>query len=224
MATTKPSKQFTDIEQGGRKALGLAKKHAKEVGDRLPSGLVTGLEEDVDQLKGLIAGATTARAKAKAATASQAKATAGAWARISAVRTAVARSGASKAVQKAYGVGGSQKTTSVKHAVSGLQQIIDRATANPEEARSLGILSADVTALRASLKDVLGADATQEDLRAAAPATTRERNAAARRVQAAVDRIAGAGVLAFADKPAIRSTFEALIGHGARKKKKPAKK
>jgi len=49
----------------------------------------------------------------------------------------------------------------------------------------------------------------------------RGRTAAPQR--AAVDRIAGAGVLAFADKPAIRSTFEALIGHGARKNK-PAKK
>jgi len=222
MATTKPSKKLSDIEQAGRKALGLVKKHGKHLTERLPAGLEAGLEDDVDQLKGLAAGAKTARAQAKAATASQTKALKDARARVSAVRTAVGRSGASKAVQKAYGVGAPYTTTSVKHAVSALQQIIDRATASPEEARSLGILAADVTALRASLKAVLGADATQEDLRAAAPATTRERNAAARRVQAAVDRIAGAGVLAFADEPAIRSTFEALIGHGARKKKKPA--
>lgn len=102
----------------------------------------------------------------------------------------------------------------VKATVAALQQIIDRAAAHPEEARGLGILDKDVDAARAALASVLGADAQQEDLRAAAPSTTRERNAAARRIVAAVDRIAAAGILAFATVPKTRANFEALIGSG----------
>jgi hypothetical protein len=202
--------------------LQLANKHQALLADRFPAGLVHGLETDLGAIKGLVAGSKTARARSVAATARQAGALVDGHALVSAIRTAVARSGASKATQRAYGVGRKVSKSSVKSIVGALQQIIERADLDPDEARSLGLIEADVGAARDALEAVLGADARQEDLRAAAPASTRTRNAAARRILTAIERVAGAGVLAFATRPATRRQFEALLGHGSRKpRRKP---
>lgn len=136
---------------------------------------------------------------------------------MTAVRTAVTRGGATKATQRAYGVGLKSSKTSVKAVIAGLQQTIDRAVAQPEEAGGLGIFEQDVDAAQDALQAVLGADAEQEDLRAASPASTRERNAAARRILAAVDRIAAAGILALATVPRTGASFEALVASSGRR-------
>jgi hypothetical protein len=221
MATpSKPKKSFTDIQQVGKKALALHDKHQAEITDRLTAGTVSGLREDLPALRGLVPGVGKARRRAKAATADQADALKTGHALVSAVRQAVARRGKTKAVRTAYGVGAKLSAKSVKSVSEALGTIHDRAAKKPEEARAMGIVAADVTKIRAAIEAIEGADDVQESLRAAAPQTTRDRNQAARRILAAVDEIATAGAIAFAHQPAIRKKFEALLGHGARKRKK----
>lgn len=70
------------------------------------------------------------------------------------------------------------------------------------------------------LDAVQTANSSQEKRRASAPVTTKERNQAARRIRAAVARIAGAGLIEFAQSPK-RADFEALLEGPRRAKSAP---
>jgi hypothetical protein len=105
-----------------------------------------------------------------------------------------------------------------------LQQIVERAAANPTEAAELGITPKDVDAMNAARAAIAHADRVQEQKRARAPLSTQERNRTANRIVAAVGRIAGAGVLEFARDPATRGAFEALRMPSRKKKAKKVAK
>ncbi|MBI5477979.1 MAG: hypothetical protein HY906_03940 [Deltaproteobacteria bacterium] len=212
---TKPAKKFDQITQVGLKAHALATEHFAVLAERLAAGTVDGLAADLARLGALVPGALAVRADAHAATAAQDQALAAGYERVTAVRTAVARTdGLEAAARKAYAVGNRTNPHVVKDVKAALDLIIARAEANPEEARRVGLLTADLAAMKADSAGVTGADDVQERKRAAAPLTTKERNRTASRVLAGVDRIAGAGVLHFAREAAVRARFEALIGAG----------
>ena len=64
---------------------------------------------------------------------------------------------------------------------------------------------------QAQIAAVDASDQAQEKARAAAPLSTKARNIILRRILDAVDSIAGAGIIAFANSPTERASFEALI-------------
>ena len=142
---------------------------------------------------------------------------------MSAIRTAVGRTKPRYDVRRAYGVGQHVDRRVVTHLVVAMNEIIKRATELPEEARGLGVLDRDVEELRLLVATIQRANDEQETSRARAPVSTRDRNIAAGRILAAVDRIVGAGLIEFARSPAKRAEFEALVeGPPRRKQAKPA--
>lgn len=211
---SKPAKQFASIIQTGIKAQGLAEGHRADIEARLPAGLIDGLGADLQALGQLVPAATQVRHESKGATAGQNTALESAYALVTAVRTAIQRSGQSKDVQKRYGVGAKVNARVVKDVIAATRVIVDRVDAAPDEARAAGVLPADIDALRAAETALRAADVAQETKRASTPLSTKARNQASRRVLSAIDRIAGAGILAFASDATVRARFEALLGAG----------
>lgn len=220
---TKPRNDETQVTQAALKALELATKHKTALDERLPAGLIDGLGTNLTALGVVIPGAKQAKTVAKAATVTQAEALTKGYASVTALRTLIKSSKASADVRKAYGVGSKVNPEVVKDVTASLKVIIDRAEANPTEAREFGILQRDIDALKANHTTITAADTTQEKQRAAAPQSTKARNLALRQVIDATERIAGAGIAEFAQDKATRAEFEALIGAGLpnKKPKKP---
>jgi len=217
MART-PSRDLTPVIQLGLKAHRLATDEGAIV-PRLPAGFLDGLAADIAALGTLAAGARQAHLDATLATETQNAELDHAFQLVSAIRTAVRRAKPRPDVRRMYGVGHRLDPRSVTHLVVALSGLIDRATARPDEARDLGLLDRDVAELRELLATIRAANTRQETRRAKAPSSTKERDAAARRVLAAVSRIAGAGIVEFAHDPSKRAPFEALLEPPHRKPK-----
>jgi len=130
------------------------------------------------------------RQEAKVATATQAAALRIGYTRVKAVRSAVRKAHASKEVQQAYGVGQVVNPDVARDVKCVLQLILDRATTNPEEAASFGILQKDLEAIAVAHQAITDADKTQDHKQATAPLSTQERNRTANRILRAVARIA----------------------------------
>jgi hypothetical protein len=207
----KPGKDFEDIKQKGLKALKLIEGEDPAFLDRLPENTVSELSTALTALGVLVPGARTVRHQARTATVTQAEALASGFALVSAVRTAAIRRSLPAAVRKAYGVGAKTNPKVVGHVTSGIDLILERAQAMPDEARTLGLTAADLTALGEAKVAILGADETQEGKRAASPLTTKQRNLTSRRILAAVDHISTAGILHHARNPVKRAQYEALL-------------
>lgn len=218
-SNTHPGREFDDIKQLGLKSLNLALTYQAVIESRLPTGLIPGLKQDLADLGVVVPGAIKARIGVRVATETQNQTLAKAMRRVSAVRTAVRSVGAAIDVRHAYGVGRSRSVT-VNGGKVAIQQILDRLEAHPEEVTLFGILPADVTALQAALTELTSAAEAQDTKRANAPLTTRERNLTASRILKASRRIAGAGVVAFADSEVERELFEAIKVTPPKKAKK----
>jgi hypothetical protein len=208
---TRVSKEFTEVTQVGLKARDLATKHQQEVGPRLEPNLVTNLTADLITLGAVVPAAKGAKDESVQATAHQLSALEQGHRMVTAVRTAVGRKRPGRSVSLGYGVGSKTSKLVVKDVKNALQKIVNRATRNPAEAATFGILPADVKAYTDQIAAIDSADQAQEQARAKAPQSTKERNATARRILDAVDHIVGAGVIAFANSPTERASFEALI-------------
>ena len=220
---THPKKDFTAITQLGLKALNLALTHAAALGQRFPEGMVEGLSDDLANLGEVVPGAKVARNEAVAATSAQNVALETGYTQARQIRAAVRRAKAPADVKRAYGVGQKVGKTNVRDVKAAMQQILDRATENPAEAASLGIVKKDLEGLGQSLAAITNADAWQEKKRASVPLTTQMRNRVGNRILAAVARIEGAGRMEFANDAATRASFEALgAGPRAAKKKRSA--
>ena len=215
-----PSKDFSLITQTGLKALQLAQDHKAELAARLSQSVLDALVTDLKNLGTVVPAALVQREVTKTATLTQDEALAQGYALVSAIRTAVVRKGATAEVRKAYGVGTATNPKIVKRVKAAISQIVDRAVAQPAEAASLGILQKDIDVLKADLQAITIADDTQEQQRAGAPTSTKERNRTANRILAAVDDVVAAGVLEFAKDAEKRAAFEALVGGGGGGKKK----
>lgn len=216
---TRPLVDFTLITQLGLKALSLALQHSALLDPRLPAGLTAGLGEDLEALGDAVPLAMQVRHEARSATVTQAARGREGHAFVRSVRAAARKARAPREVRAAYGVGQIVRPTVVNDVLAALQQILDRATAAPAEAATLGILAKDLAAMVAARDALVGADKVQEQKRASAPLSTKARNQTANRILHAVARISGAGMLEFAGEPELRASFEALK---ARRKSKKA--
>jgi hypothetical protein len=205
-----PNKDFTGITQAGLKAVSLGLTHKAVIDARLP-GAIDRLNADLDAFGVVVPGALQARHEAKAATTSQNAVLEQGHERVRAIRQMVQKSGAPKDVRQAYGVGQGTRRNVVRHVQAALQQIVDRATSAPEEAAGFGLVPSAVEELKTFIAALMAADKTQENKRAHAPLSTKERNLTANRILQATVLIAGTGMLAFADDPRTLASFKALM-------------
>jgi hypothetical protein len=217
---TRPKKDFTIITQIGLKTVNLALAHKDAIEVRLP-GAINSLILNLDAVGVVVPGALQARNEARAATVAQNAMVEKGYSLVQAVRETIRTSGAPKEVQRAYGVG--QKTASDRVAAvkAALLQITGRASSEPEEAATFGIIAEDVAAMTALVNSLMGSNSTQEKKRADAPLTTKERNRTGHRILQTVTLIVGAGRIAFANDPDIRASFEALAPKRKRSAPKP---
>jgi hypothetical protein len=212
---SRPKLTTTEATQRGLKAQDLANTYAAQVGPRLDPSLLVTLAKDLIAIGAVVPAAKTAHSGSKQATQAQGTALDTSYNSVSAVRTAVGRKRPPKDVAMAYAVGVPVNKRIVKDVKGAQQMIVARATANAAEAASFGILPSDVALFQAQIAALDAADQAQEKARATAPLSTKARNVVVRRILDAVDSIAGAGIIAFANSPTERAHFEALIKKGA---------
>ena len=113
-------------------------------------------------------------------------------------------------MRKEYGAGSHAAGKEVKEVLAMAGKIVARATAQPSEALTLGILPADVAALQQAILELNAAETAAHGTTATSKTTSAIKRAATTRMDQAVVRIAGAGALAFALVPDTRARFEAL--------------
>src|SRR6185437_7105095 len=205
----KPKQDWQEIVQLALKAEALATEYATPLGKRIPAAFLTSFAADLTSLNAAVPAAMNAHHGAVQLTAAQQTALLTGYNLVAGARMAVRGQTSDKDVLLAYGVG-VKVPMLVKHVKTALQKIVDRATAEPAEAEGFGIVDDDVTAMKNSLTAIDQADVAQEQARASAPKTTKDRNAIARRLLAGVKRIAGAGMRVFASDPTTRAAFAAL--------------
>ena len=214
--TTKPKQDFNIIGQAALKAQALAEKYKAEIGSRLSADFHTAFASDIDGLGAAVPAAINSKGGAVQLTAAQRSALEGGHQLVMGIRTTVKGHTGDEDVLLAYGVGARMSKYVVKDVTASLQKILDRVADHPDEATAFEIVDEDVKALVLALNAIKDADKLQEAARAAAPQTTKERNATARRLLDGIKKIAGAGMRAFAGKDATAyASFEALVSKKA---------
>jgi hypothetical protein len=103
-----------------------------------------------------------------------------------------------------------------------LRTVLDAAARHPDAAAAAGILADDLAAAQAGLAALTSTDDTQERSRLVAKQATFTRVAAQRRVEAAVDRILSAAVVAFREQPESLERFVSLLPSRPKHKPRPA--
>ena len=208
---SRPKQDFNAINQLGLKAQSLATQHQAQIGPRLSAAFLASFATDLAGLVTAVPAVLTSHDGKVQLTAAQAAALHTGYGLVKGVQTTVKGQHPAKDVLLAYGVGDATDRTSVSEVSAAIQKILDRAAAQPAEAASFDIVAADVAALTQALTAIQQADHAQEAARVAAPQTTAQRNATARRVLAGIKRIAGAGMRTFVNDPTIYANFEALV-------------
>jgi hypothetical protein len=191
-------------------AYALAIEHRAQLDPRLPSGTIDGLGADLNTLGVSPTPQPSAPAAPSPQPPSLAEALKVAANLVTAIHATVLGAKAKPAVRKAYGAASKAVDTDVKRVLAAAEMIAAQATGNPSEALALGILPADITALRAAEADLTAAEKAAHGNSGQAGATKKEKHAAASRMVETVARIAGTGALSFAQNAAVRAQFEAL--------------
>jgi hypothetical protein len=213
-AATKVAIDAAALLANGGAAYALAVANQAVVAPRMPAGTINGLAADLTLLGAAPAAAPAAAAAGgagAAVTPTLSDALAKALKLLSAAHEAVKRGKPKAGVRKAWGVTEGGKGDDVKRVEAAMEKVVERATAEPGEALGFGILAGDVAVMQGALADLKAAEATH----AAGGLTRKEKSAAEGRVRTAIERIAGAGVMAFAlDGTGVRASFEALVAKG----------
>lgn len=200
--------------RAGLKAYELAQEFKVELGPRVPAGLLEGLHEDLNTLSAAGDQRQTKIAEVKGFTGGEKQAREKAAALASSIRESLRRAKAPASVLKSTGVGTKFQATSVEGATASLTTVVDAYEKNPDPFREAGVLPEDMDAARALLAALSAADRNQETAKIKKTQTTVQRNALRMRVEAAVDRIRGVGILHFRDQPATAARFAALVPGG----------
>ncbi len=210
-ANNKPKQTANAIGQLALKAQGLVSQYQTQIGSRLSAAFLTSFNSDVAAFPATVPAVMTTQGGKVQLTAAQAAALDTGYKLVKGIRTTVKSHTADKDVLLAYGIGSKTSKLLVKDVTAAIQTILARVQAQATEAASFNIVADDVTALQGALTAIQAADKAQEAGRAAAPQTTLQRNAMARRLLAGVKKIAGAGMRAFVSDATTYAKFEALV-------------
>jgi hypothetical protein len=219
----RPKKPFSSIAVLGWRALDLVTTHKTEIEGRLP-GVGGRLGDDLAAINVVVPGAIQARNVCVALTHAQRAIFEKGCERARDIRETVRRGGAEMEVQKAYGVGRRVNPQQPGTVIAALQQIIERANKEPEEAAGFGLIAEDVSALSGLVDALSKADTEQDQKRASAPLSTKERNRTGNRIVQTIVLIAGAGRSAFVNDPDVRASFDELMESLKTKRPSRAKK
>lgn len=197
----------------GSKAYALAVAYKAAVEPRLPPGMIGELAADL----ALLGAPTQAQAPSNAPAASPAagaapnlaQALATAVNLLTAIHGAAEGSGLKPAERKAFGIARKEPSKEPKAVLAALGAIAAAAQANPTDAYRIGIMPDDIAAIQKAVADLQAAAAAASTPGSKGP-TAKEKKEAEARVRAAVGKIMGAGLLAFAQDGATRAEFEAL--------------
>ena len=206
-----PSHDYT----AGLKACELAQEFKTEIEPRLPAGLLDGLKEDLNTLAAIAGEGRTKVVEIKGFTGSKDKLADEALDWAASVRESLKRGRAAQDVLRAAGVGSKFQSSiaSAAAAVNSVQLAYEKFTA---AFRDAGILPDDMEEGKRYLASLSTAEQSQEEAKVKKIASTTSRNALRMRVESAVDRIRGAGIMQFRMKPETRARFEALVPAGGR--------
>jgi hypothetical protein len=197
--------------RAGLKAYELAQEFKTEIEPRLPAGLLEGLKEDVSTLGSIAGEGKTKVVEIKGFTGSQNQAISGAGEWAASVREALKRGKAPKDVQKAAGVGSKFHST-VDSAAASANSVLLAYEKYTGAFRDAGVLPDDIAEGKVLVAAISSAEMTQETAIAKKTASTTGRKSLRIRVEDAVDRIRGAGIMQFRkNKPETAARFEALV-------------
>jgi hypothetical protein len=216
-------KQATDVT-AGQSAYALAVEYCAQLDPRLPAGTIKTLAADLTTLGSpppaptpaptpaapLAATTSASVAATPAAPPTLPVALSTAANLVSAIHDSVRSGTTSRSLRKEYGAGSSEPATEVEDVLAAATKIVARASAQPSEALTLGILPADMIALQQAIVELDAAETAAHGTTASSKTTAADKRAATTRIDQAVARIAGAGTLAFALVPTTRALFEAL--------------
>jgi hypothetical protein len=211
---TRPAESWDVITQTALKAQKLAEDNAATLGNRVKPAFITSFAADIALLGTAVPGAVTAKKGAVQLTAAQITALETGHNLVTGVRTAVKGQSPTPDVGLAYGVGVQVYKSNVKSVRSALDGISKRIAAQSAEAEAFGITTEDATAINDAITTIDKADTAAAQARAKAPKSTKDRNAAARRLIAGIKLIAGAGMRAFAADATKFANFAALVKKG----------
>lgn len=222
--TNQPKWDASHGYRAGLKAYELAQEFKPQLEARIPAGLLEGLQEDLNTLSTAGDQNQSKVAEVKGFTGGEKAAVVKGAALAAAIREALKRGKAPAAVQKAAGVGTKFQASSVEGAIASLTAALQAYDQTPDVFREAGVLPEDVDAGRGLLAALSAADLTQETAKIKKVQTTAQRNKLRKRVEEAVDRIRGAGMLHFRDLPATAARFAALVppSGGTKEGAKPA--
>jgi hypothetical protein len=215
--------KFDAAVQRGLKALSLVGEHPL-VTARLPAGHADALKQRLTELGASVPEQKAAKQAARQSSTEQRSALEQLRLLLTAMREAVRNDqDATAADRKEYAVGQRLDADNPKGLIAAAKGVLKAARAKPDRAQLLSILSEDVTKLDELLTAAVAADALEDSARASSPLSTKRRNALTKDVTAAVKKIAGAGILAYALDAKVRVQFEALVeGPTRRSPKSPA--
>ncbi len=191
--------------------------------ERLPAGLMAGMQEDAGLLSNKTASSKTARLTSKTNTAVQndlAKKLAK-W--VSTTRRSVRRTCQDKAVRTAVGMGERVHPKVVKTVLAGADAVLKAYTKYPDALRAAGLLPRDVEAINTLASALRAADTAQEKGLAKSRQSTAARKKVQARVESALETLIAAAELEFAvENPERAAEYAALIPtKRARRKPKP---
>ena len=219
MAKKKSAKTAAIDVTAGQSAYGLAVQYRPQVEPRLPAGMIADLAADLTTLgfppPAPAPAPGTAAPIAAPPTLPAALSTAANL--VSAIHGAVRSATTDRSLRKEYGAGSSTPATEVKDVLAAANKIVARATEEPAEALTLGILPADVTALQQAIVELNAAETAAHGTTATSKTTSALKRAATTRMDQAVAKIAGAGTLAFALVPPTRALFQGGGGSARRR-------
>jgi hypothetical protein len=197
-------------------------RHRTELETRIRPAEIDGLAADLLQLREADAAAVSSRADRRSATVDQNSAMRRAAGCVSAVRVAIRRAyPEDKSIQRSFGVGARMSSGTLTSVAAHLRTVLDAAARHPDAVAAAGILAADVADAQAGLEALASTDDTQERRKLVARQATMTRIAAQRRVEASVDRIFGAAVVAFRENPRLLERFTSLLPSRHRRKPRP---
>jgi hypothetical protein len=195
----------------GEQARALAVQYQAQLDPRLPPGTLAEFAADLATLGAPPAIPPPSQQPAIPAPPSLSETLAIAVNLVSALHDALRGAKATPGQRKAYGLGGKAPSKDANSVITTGHLLVKHATADATAALALGILPSDVEALAQAMSNLEAAKAAASAHAAASGVTAKEKHAAEARMHDAVGRIAGAGVLAFAQNAAVRAEFAALL-------------
>ncbi len=216
------SREMEETRQKAERLLKTLKPDRSRLDPRLPPGLIDGLAADSGLLLDKAAGAGTAKTERKSATQDQTKVAGSIVELVMAMRSTLKRHKLDGTILSRAGVGKKVSVAVVKSVVEAADDLIRTCGLYPDQVRGAGVLPADVERLCALRAQLITVDVAQEGAKVTAKEMIAARNAAHKRVKAAIASIVGVAELAFVGDPERIAAYQAHLPTRSTTRKAPA--